>query len=86
MSSICPYLDEEIEEKRDAVISLGSEQILLKNSTANVLVILGTLSHISLGQNCQNISLQNHREKSSLIRIVTILNFYVFWALNLNSA
>lgn len=77
-SSICPHLDEEIEEKRDVVISLGSEQSHLKNSKANVLLILGTFSHISLGQNCQNISLQNQREKLSLIRIVTIVNFYVF--------
>lgn len=38
MSSICPYLDEEIEEKRDVVISLGSEQSHPKNSKANVLL------------------------------------------------
>lgn len=85
MSSICPYLDEGFETWRYVVIYLGSEQSHLKTSKVNVLVILGTCSDISLNQNNKNMLPQNQRKKASLIRVV-LVNFCVFWTLNLNSA
>lgn len=80
ISNICPYLDEGIKTQRYVVIYLRSEQSHLKMSKVNMLVILGTCSDVSLGQNCQNTLLQNHREKSSLIsynsNFLCILNIH----------
>ena len=86
ISNMCPYLDEGFETWRYIVIYLTSEQSHLKTSKVNVLVILGTCSDISLDQNHKNMLPQNQGERASLIRVVTLVNFCVFWTLNLNSA
>lgn len=61
----------------DVTIYLGSGQSHLKMLKANVLVILGKGSDISLGQNCWNLLLQNHWEESSLVGAVTAVLFNV---------
>lgn len=69
----------------DATIHLGSGHSHLQTIKANELVILGTCSEISLGQNCWIALPQSHREESCLIGIVTSVNFNALGTLNSNS-